>query len=357
MRAREPTTAWLTVVWATFVVWICSVYPVAQAFALEAVGQANPNRVLILLPIQFESDDAPLIAELEAELLAGLSRAGTVVERASTGCPTDQCRRDLAASSNATIIVSVTLRRDGPDIAIALTAYQGDMIQPFASSDGICEICGSTELVRQAGDIAALLGGRLAAHERSAAVAVQGTPVDAALVLDGEFVGAAPQRLTVTPGEHTLRIAKTGYQTQERTWTAAAGVEEAVDFELHVAPSVDPPPRTRRSRWPWALVGSGAAAAGAGLTLVVVDGRPHMPTCPESSLDPTGECPNVYTTMGAGIALTTVGIAAIVTGVVVLVRQQRVGRQPRDVTRAMLGHPLLPRFGSTFAVERGSIRR
>ena len=302
--------------------WIAC-FATASARTPGPVAEPEQRRDLVLLPLTLHSDHEPLKAELEAVLTAGLRRAGHAVHRSSTACRDANCRRSAMRDSGAGVVVSAELKRVGPDVGIVLSAYEGDTEQPFATSDGTCEICGNSELLRQTGDVAGLLSRRLAVAERAATLAVRGDPSDAALVLDEKYIGSAPHETTVEPGTHTLRIAKTGFQTQERTWTAAPGVTETVDFLLHATPVTAAPVADRRPNWWWALPIVGAPLVGTGAALMAIDGQPHTRTCPDSALDLAGQCPNVRTTMTGGVLLTVVGVAAIVTGVTMLIRRHR----------------------------------
>jgi hypothetical protein len=64
------------------------------------------------------------------------------------------------------------------------------------------------------------------------------TPSDAAIYLDGEFLGTGDELggvragLIVDPGEHELQVTRPGYVTETETFTAEAGEEVEVEVEL-----------------------------------------------------------------------------------------------------------------------------
>jgi hypothetical protein len=91
-----------------------------------------------------------------------------------------------------------------------------------------------------------------------------------------------------------------------------------------------PPPPARLERVPpgpkrspalriagFTTLGAGAAAGVTGAILWGLDGRPHRGSCADP--DPQGECPNMYSSRTAGIALTAAGISALSVGAALLV--------------------------------------
>jgi len=54
-------------------------------------------------------------------------------------------------------------------------------------------------------------------------VAVTSTPAGADIEVDGAFVGSTPSTITVTTGDHTISVKKTGFTTWERTIKVSGG--------------------------------------------------------------------------------------------------------------------------------------
>ena len=54
-------------------------------------------------------------------------------------------------------------------------------------------------------------------------VAISSTPPGAEIEVDGKFVGNTPSSVTVSTGDHTIKIAKKGYKPWERSLTASVG--------------------------------------------------------------------------------------------------------------------------------------
>ncbi len=57
----------------------------------------------------------------------------------------------------------------------------------------------------------------------SSDVAVTSTPAGADIDLDGAFVGSTPSTITVTPGDHTITLNKSGFTPWERTIKVSGG--------------------------------------------------------------------------------------------------------------------------------------
>jgi hypothetical protein len=49
------------------------------------------------------------------------------------------------------------------------------------------------------------------------------TPPGADIEIDGNFVGNTPSSLTVEPGEHAIKVRKSGYKPWERKMKASPG--------------------------------------------------------------------------------------------------------------------------------------
>ncbi len=54
-------------------------------------------------------------------------------------------------------------------------------------------------------------------------VVIKSTPQGADIVIDGKFVGSTPSTISLTAGEHTISIDKSGFKQWQRTITVTAG--------------------------------------------------------------------------------------------------------------------------------------
>ena len=63
-------------------------------------------------------------------------------------------------------------------------------------------------------------------------VAIQGTPADAEVIVDGVSRGKAPQSLELPAAEHRVEVRKAGFQTFKTTVTPAANLDRIVQYHL-----------------------------------------------------------------------------------------------------------------------------
>ena len=79
-----------------------------------------------------------------------------------------------------------------------------------------------------------------ASGEAFGRIALSGSPSDAAVYLDGHFVGTAgeisrlSEGLLVEPGDHVVELVRPGYGSERRPVSVAAG--ERIDFDLGLKP-------------------------------------------------------------------------------------------------------------------------
>jgi serine protease Do len=67
-------------------------------------------------------------------------------------------------------------------------------------------------------------------------LSVSSTPGGADIEVDGNFVGNTPSELSITEGDHTIHIKKTGFVPWERKLKVSAGSTVRIDAELEKAP-------------------------------------------------------------------------------------------------------------------------
>jgi hypothetical protein len=280
-------------------------------------------------------------SELREGVLAGLVRGQLAIESFDSRCALDdqQCTREAAGAAGIEFLVEGRIDWRDPDYRLELevVSVSGDRV---AGTNATCEICGSSELVELVTDEAAALVPRIERlEEQPAFLVVEGRPRGATVRLDGEVVGSLPYRGKVAPGPHTVEVEEAGFVTARKQVELSSGLDESMSLALARAPATprERQGQRRRAALGWGLLAGGIAGLGAGATLLVLEGRPHEPTCPESSLDISGACPNVYTTQVAGIATLSGGLALAAAGTALLLvskRRTRVAAQlhPRGFT-------------------------
>jgi hypothetical protein len=64
------------------------------------------------------------------------------------------------------------------------------------------------------------------------AVPIKSAPDGADITVDGKFVGSTPSTVKLSPGDHTIKIEKSGFKAWERTITVSPGSEVTVNATL-----------------------------------------------------------------------------------------------------------------------------
>jgi hypothetical protein len=64
------------------------------------------------------------------------------------------------------------------------------------------------------------------------AVSFTSTPDGADITVDGKYVGSTPSSVEVTPGDHAIRIEKSGFKAWQRTLAVASGASPTVNASL-----------------------------------------------------------------------------------------------------------------------------
>ena len=137
----------------------------------------------------------------------------------------------------------------------------------------------------------------------------------ASVWLDGRELGTAPGSFRVSAGEHTLELRAEGFETTQRSFTLASGVEETLRFELSALSDF----RGISPTWTYAGIGlTGAAAAGgatAGILALVglgsiPDERPVVEEDVEDVRDPALAADVLFGIAGA-FAITTIVLIAV----------------------------------------------
>ena len=293
---------------------------VAALVLVSALAPAAAGRAVTLEPTEFEGELEPhWQREIEARIAEGFSRGDRSLE--------DDGPRLVVSSRIGVVEKDFTLElrvRDARDEAVLATATDS------------CGLCGAQEAADMAEDLAAILRSKVEALARSQpAILVSSDPPGARVTIDDRAVGVAPVQLELGAGRHTIRIDKHGYVQQTRTITAVAGVRDDLRFDLDVSAR-----DWRRPAWisGWAAFGGGVATIAAGATLIAIDGRPYRSDCRP---DADGDCRNLYETKTGGIVALSVGAAATVAAIALVVAS----RHHRDRAHASSRLRFVPASG------------
>lgn len=334
--------------------------PVAQPAPPAAPGTpaAAERDVVVVLPITVRDvPDGHLARDLENRVAAGLRRAGltavaadVVRARVPAGACGPECLRGAVAGTGARWLVRTEIVVEGRDYNVQLVLLRADTGQIALTSADQCEICGYEELGEIVGDLAYALQRKLAAAAvPPPRLQVFTRPDGSTVLVDGAVVGVTPLDITVAAGAHEVVIERPGYVSHRRRITAADGVTETIGTELGPVPPPDQPPREqpRRRLAPigWAAVGVGLAGLIAGTALITIDERPIQRDCSGMNVDAFGTCKWRHDTLAGGATLAALGVAALATGVALLVVDRRRSR-PTPARATVRPHPggLLVRF-------------
>jgi hypothetical protein len=228
--------------------------------------------------------------EVEQTLVNALeSSHGTIFELRVKSCQRIDCLLEPAREAKSAAVILARISKRDRDYVVELLAHAVDDGVEIANVTAECSVCGQRELLD---------------------------------MLPAELVKLRAQALEALS-------------------------ERALRPRLEAAPELEPT-HARRSEGVglraggWVATWLGVGALGTGVALLVLDGRPHQPTCAPGLVDANGACPNIYTTAGAGYAMLGVGIASLGVGIGLLVHGYRQRDRP---TRVQFGPgPLQLRF-------------
>jgi hypothetical protein len=296
-------------------------------FALERInfiGNASPAERKLLDDRVWDTVEF-LLSERGFELV---HREDLVVELAEhpelKGCTEPRCRMRLGDLSHAERVLSVRITRSGPakkgDWSVKIEQFAVAAARVLPSSEVPCNSCTADELI---GDLSHALDPLLKAPTPTAVcrLTVATEPPGATVRVDGMPLGETPFMHTVEAGRHAIEVERAGGPPASSSVDCAAGGKELVSLDLKPAVPAQvmaAQPAPRRS---WALKGVGAGllalgAAGviAGAVDLSLDGKGN---CDKAAGQK--QCPQLYDTRTAGLALTVVGALAVAGGVTVLV--------------------------------------
>lgn len=273
------------------------------------------------------ASDAPpeTVSVLSDSAVAGMAASGRVVEIGAgwrADCAADACFREATSSTSANAVVLLTVDQQDNVFRFGLEARSVTTGERLATVDDVCEICGLEEVAELVELRAAALGERLDRPEEGT-VRISSDPPGATVLVDDRSVGTTPLELVLPTGSHAVRVEKSGFLEDAKAVEVRSGVDQDMRFRLVVLPS-----KANESRR-WFIVGGtsfglGLVGIAAGIPLVLMDGKPYEADC---RADPSGNCANLYGTMGAGAALTTAGVIGVGAGTAMLL----IGRKRRTL--------------------------
>jgi len=279
------------------------------------------ERRLAVLPLRVQGQvDKETLERWTAGLRAGLARGDApLVEpgelpEVEASCDRKGCYDEVRAATRATHIVRTTLVAKNRDFLLKIDLVDAETGEVTLTTDEVCEICGSDEVVGLLDSQGALLQTRLQALGTGPAVLILETKPRGALVtIDGEVVGTTPLERPLVEGEHTVRVSLEGYVAEERQMTFVNGAREPLTLTLKRVPG------NKKSRVLGAAgLASGLALLGAGIALLVLDDKPYKAKCTGENIDTDMDCKYLFNTgplggalIGAGAILGTLGAVAL----------------------------------------------
>ncbi|MGH1344755.1 MAG: hypothetical protein ACRBN8_24560 [Nannocystales bacterium] len=303
------------------IVWLMAL----AAFEPAAQNEAEPK--IVVRPLEVEGDVAQGWKETFSVALArGLARkhvrllAPRNPDAVECGPTNARCWRDYAQSRDAAFVVHARISKRGGDYELSLELSQVGQEEVIARARQVCELCGLVEVGTLLEDVAGTLASKVdSLASASPLVVFESVPPGARLFLDGREVGPMPRDQEVEPGAHEAEAVLEGHVSQRRSFESQPGLEQTLRFEL------SPISRQRRLARPlgWTSVGAGLGAVVAGSVLVSIDEDAITSRCNGENVNSVGVCKFRRDTLGGGIALVSVGAAAVVTGVVLLLVDRR----------------------------------
>lgn len=231
-------------------------------------------------------------------------------------CSDETCLRALGREHQASHVVRATVVADGRDYVAELEVIDLDRELPASTIDASCQICGLAEFDDRLAARAVAARDLILAAPRVGRVQIVGRPEHARVRIDGQLRGRLPFSGELPAGDHELIVIADGHFREVVPIETLAGVEQRLEVEL--APK--PIPQWQRTVG-WATLGTGVGSLVTGMALIGVHGQPATLRCDSSDpnvVDGEGDCRWLRRTLGAGVGLTAIGIAAVTTGTTLL---------------------------------------
>jgi len=240
---------------------------------------------------------------------------------ASCGDEDDACWRRAAQDAGAAFVVRARVTKTESDYALSVALVAVDSGEEVAHTEQQCELCGLADAGTLLEDMAGTMAARIEALANAKAVVLfESTPSGATLFVDGAEVGPMPLSRELDAGTHQAEAVLKGHVSQRRSFETETAVDQTVRFELAAVPKQK---NTFVRPLGWASLGVGVAAAAAGGVLVAIDEDPITSRCSGDNVNSVGVCKFRRDTLVGGATLIAVGAAAVVTGVVLLVRSRK----------------------------------
>lgn len=305
----------------------------ALAYVAPEVTAGTHERVAVL-PLAITGElPATWREQLHARVVEGLGRDGRSVASADAAKRCDaHCMQQVASTTGARWVATASVVVHGRDFDVAMVLFDPRDGTRVTESAATCEVCAVAEVGDMLADRAAVLAAKLdAMAEAPPQVRFESVPSGAAVALDGKPIGEAPVERTIEVGRHRVRARLDGYLPLELQFDSTAGTREVVQLELSRLPR-----RNGMRVGGWVSVGLGLAMVGSGAALLAIDGRQYRDRCSGGDVDPDGDCRFRYDTRTGGAVALSIGAAALVTGitlVVIAARRARGDRRNTSVTR------------------------
>lgn len=280
----------------------------------------------------------PLLCALALSTPRSVYRAPLASEGAIEAAELDALRERVDAQIGRTDFETLESEEEAAySLAVSVDATQADQqlaLTIIDTADGTavvevartCELCGRDELLDAVSDLTALGMRKLTSYaEVSTTLAIDSVPPGAIARLDGVEIGTTPLDVEVIAGEHTIELTAADHEPLSQSIQIERGANEHVRVRLIPVQLVGPGPddtttSLRRGRVVAGatLVGVGVAALATGITLLVLHGRPITSACTGNDVDLDGDCHYLHDTRIGGAVGAGVGGAAIITGSVIL---------------------------------------
>jgi hypothetical protein len=251
---------------------------------------AGPAPELAVVPVRLGTNAEPALADaLTAALEAGAAAGGTKVVRSDKTCADAKCFAEIAKETGASHVVAATVTAKLNDYRVELTARDtSGAVRASVNFD--CEICTRPDLEAKLARETAALCGKLEA-----------TPAADPSTTPAAEAGSPPVADEAQPATSTSRRDAQPDASRSRALGIAG----------------------------YASLGAGVGVLVAGSVLLGIHDRPVRSRCTGASVDANGQCEFLHDTIVVGAVLTSVGVAAIVTGIALVV----VGRRSRSSPR------------------------
>ncbi len=286
--------------------------------AQVAVAQIPPITKVIVMPSY--AMPAPVMQATAAAITEAMGSASVEAIRRSDECvdggfESDACRALLTTHGADTLIIvtyyPVDASRDTAVLSLGMYGSAQVGVRGELPSEAEARNV-SDGLIRQA------LAQWPEAHKVE--VVFEGTPVGAAVRIHGGTIESLPARFRLSAGTHHATVTSPGFVAEEREFEVQLGEPELLRVDLArsvggaLPDPIAPPTPNSESAWPSYVLGGVLVATGGALLVSPIRTAIHSGECEDCS------GPDIAQTSfgGRSIALTVVGAAATLGGVLML---------------------------------------